>query len=74
MLLKVIRHFRPCIVNIINLELTKFVSNLNLFLDLDQMFSLDWTNKEFAEIWRNLVSEKLKIRLEEVWESLFQCT
>lgn len=37
MLLKVIRHFRPCIVNIINLELTKFVSNLNLFLDLDQI-------------------------------------
>jgi len=37
MLLKVSRHFCPFIVNIINLERTKCVCNLNLFLDLDQI-------------------------------------
>jgi len=36
------------------------------------LLCLDWTNKECAEIWRNLVSEKLKDRLEEVRENLFR--
>ena len=37
LLIKVIRHFLPWIVNIINLELSKFQCKLNLFLDLDQI-------------------------------------